>query len=436
MQHCSQLLLLMALTLAALRIPSSTPLLHRQRPLFHALIWIRRYPALPITNNYCLGFKNLHDNPTMVQTRKRSRELLSSSPLSATSKPTFVKKFHNERTTRTTATNSDDNSTGDLSNFMEELLKGLPTTQTKSGWCLKKGLTHILSVDNGRMIPLVKQHGLPMIYKFIKKQKEEEQQTCRHQPPTAAATATARGQNKKDDGNSSSKNTVNKKTPSDGNNGDPKNCFQSLCRIVAGQQLAGAAAKTVWNRLLQTTNYNLTPQTVLELVGSYDNNKTSGNDNLQEQRLQKPAGLSRNKANSIVALARAFERKELSEEMLLSQKNHGNIREALLSIKGIGPWSCDMFQMFYLEHPDVFPVGDLGVRKGIAKWFRLKGHGKGGTLCPKKDLETMQEKMKVYQPYQSLATYYMWKVADTADFYNSSGGGAGHTVKEIASEGK
>jgi hypothetical protein len=73
--------------------------------------------------------------------------------------------------------------------------------------------------------------------------------------------------------------------------------------------------------------------------------------------------------------------------------------------------------MFYLERPNIFPVGDLGVRKGVAKHFQLRGHAKGGFLCPKIDLPLMEKTLLPYQPYQSLVAYYMWKVADTKDFY-------------------
>jgi 3-methyladenine DNA glycosylase/8-oxoguanine DNA glycosylase len=50
----------------------------------------------------------------------------------------------------------------------------------------------------------------------------------------------------------------------------------------------------------------------------------------------------------------------------------------LLAVKGIGPWSANMYQMFSLQIPDVFPVGDLGIRTGVAKAFGLKGSGKNG----------------------------------------------------------
>lgn len=256
--------------------------------------------------------------------------------------------------------------------LVDQMIQGasLTTTTTKSGWCLRQGLLHVITVDGGRLQPLVSSQGPPSFYHSLK--------SCRHEP------------------------TDNIKAP--------KNCFQSLCRIIAGQQLAGKAAQSIWKRLLETTQHNLTPSTVLKLA----------EEDLQ-QALQKPAGLSRAKANSIVDLARHFTDVDqlVSEEFLThAERTEAEIRQVLLQVKGLGPWSCDMFILFYLEKPNVFPFGDLGVRKGVAKVFKWKnGKGAKGSLCQKKDLEKALSLVKPYQPYQSLFTYYMWRAADTQDVY-------------------
>jgi 3-methyladenine DNA glycosylase/8-oxoguanine DNA glycosylase len=280
----------------------------------------------------------------------------------------------------------------DPKTVVDDIFGNLPSI-TKSGWCLREGLTHIITVDNGRMMPIVRQYGRPIMYELRRTTTNgsSPKQICRH-----------------DDDDENMNHLKN----------HPKNCFQSLCRIVAGQQLAGAAAKTVWNRLQETTEHDLTPTKVLKLA-----------DQGMEQYLQKPAGLSRAKARSIIALAEAFQEpngdgidNDLKDDIRLSDAflttaPDVELRDALLSVKGIGPWSCDVFMMFYLERPNILPVGDLGVRKGIAKLFQLRGRGKDGALCPKKDLALMENTLLPYQPYQSLVAYYMWKVADTKDFY-------------------
>ena len=210
---------------------------------------------------------------------------------------------------------------------ISKLLKenDITSTITKAGWCLKEGLEHISSVDEtGRMLSTIETFGIPTFYKLG----EEDTAHCRH-----------------DEGESATVSMV-----------EPQNCFQSLCRIVAGQQLAGAAARTIWGRLLNTVEHDLTPKKILAFSRS-------------PESLQKPAGLSRAKASSILALAEAFESGKLSEDLLTSSGEEDVIRPALLDIKGIGPWSCDMFIMFYLHLSNGIPLGDLGVRKGLQIYF-------------------------------------------------------------------
>jgi 3-methyladenine DNA glycosylase/8-oxoguanine DNA glycosylase len=271
---------------------------------------------------------------------------------------------------RTLSTISDDDS--HVTKIVEKALlnAGISQTLTKADWCLKEGLLHICSVDGGHLMSLVEQHGPPTYYHSLKH--------CRHE--NAA--------------------TENMKAPS--------TAFQSLCRIVAGQQLAGAAAQAVWKRLLATTSDNLTPTTILFLVE---------NQGLVD-RLQKPAGLSLAKAKSIVYLAQHFLSGDLSEEFL-SSSPESSVREALLKVKGLGPWSCDMFLMFALEKSNVLPVGDLGVRKGLCRHFSMRGSAKQGSLCPKKDLHLIQTTAQVFEPYRSLLSFYMWKAADVVDLFVS-----------------
>jgi DNA-3-methyladenine glycosylase II len=256
---------------------------------------------------------------------------------------------------------------------------GMKHTETKGGWCLREGLKHVISVNDESLRAIVKLSGAPKVYTSI-------QQQCRHSDAAA-----------------------NMKKPS--------TCFESLCRIVAGQQLAGAAARTVWNRLLNTTKPQLNPSTVLDLAekGLVDH-------------LQKPAGLSLAKARSLVDLAQRFNDGILCEDVLQTSPEK-QVRELLMQVRGLGPWSCDIFLLFYLERPNILPLGDLAVRKGIAKHFQLRGSGKQGALCPKKDLDKILDATKPFEPYRSLLSYYMWRVADTVDFYNDKNASASSAVQ-------
>jgi DNA-3-methyladenine glycosylase II len=253
-------------------------------------------------------------------------------------------------------------------------------TRAKGGWCLREGLLHLARVEDGKMLPLILQHGVPAFYSCVSKGKNR----CRHEA------------------------TQNLK--------DPVTCFESLCRTIAGQFVSGYSAQAAWKRLLETTSNDLTPERVLALISD---DSTKINPEFLETNLRKPAGLTKAKAASIVDLALHFQDGKLSEQFLKTTTDETELRKALLQVKGIGPWSCDMFLIFFLERPDVLPIGDLGVRKGIAKYFALQGSLKKNQLCPRQDEQKITERLLHYKPYFSLLAYYMWRAADTPLLENS-----------------
>ena len=249
-----------------------------------------------------------------------------------------------------------------------------PITRAKAGWCLREGLLHLAQAEDGKMRPLILQHGVPSFYSCV----PIERNRCRHEA------------------------TQNLK--------DPVSCFESLCRTIAGQFVSGHSAQAAWKRLLETTSNDVTPEHVLALVS--DEFGIIHQD-LLETNLRKPAGLTKAKAVSIVDLAVHFKEGKLSEDCLKTTDDEVEIRKALLQVKGIGPWSCDMFLIFFLERADILPIGDLGVRKGITKYFGLQGSLKKNQLCPRQDERKITERLLHYKPYFSLLAYYMWRAADT-----------------------
>ncbi|KAL7556572.1 hypothetical protein ACA910_016219 [Epithemia clementina (nom. ined.)] len=288
-------------------------------------------------------------------------------------------------------------------------------TQTKAGWCLRQGLYHIASVDNQSLLPRILHHGVPPFY-FQKKKGN----ACRHE-----ATQDLK---------------------------DPQTCFQSLCRIIAGQFVSGKSAQAAWNRLLSLAVDN-DKNNNTDAVNKENDNKNNCHGGLTPEfillhykdnnvdQLQAAAGLTKAKARSIVDLAHHFVQDEfvLSEDWLQDPcTTEDELRQALLQVKGIGVWSCDMFLLFYLERPNVLPLGDLGVRKGLARHFfspppLVSGSATTTTtaasqrkkspppttrttlLCPKKDAARILTRLQPFAPYYSLLSYYMWRVADTPD---------------------
>jgi 3-methyladenine DNA glycosylase/8-oxoguanine DNA glycosylase len=163
--------------------------------------------------------------------------------------------------------------------------------------------------------------------------------------------------------------------------------FEALARSIVFQQLAGAAATTIWNRFRALVKGRLTPDEVLLL----------GDDELRG------AGLSGSKAAAIRDLAM----KSVDGSVPLRnlwRLSDDEVVERLVVVRGIGPWTAQMFLMFQLRRPDVWPVGDLGVRKGYQLVFELPE-------MPTPD--ELAEHGEPFKPYRSAAAWYMWRAVDT-----------------------
>jgi DNA-3-methyladenine glycosylase II len=163
---------------------------------------------------------------------------------------------------------------------------------------------------------------------------------------------------------------------------------QSLARAIVGQQLSGAAARTIWNRVLALYPRKRFPGAAALL-------ETPDAD-------LRAAGLSGAKTAAVKDLARHVIDKKLVPKRLPAATD-AEVSEMLLPVRGIGPWSVDMFLMFALARPDVLPVGDLGIRKGMQRHFRLR-------KLPEAD--RMLKLAAPWQPYRTVASWYMWRLLE------------------------
>jgi len=163
---------------------------------------------------------------------------------------------------------------------------------------------------------------------------------------------------------------------------------QSLSRAIVGQQLSGAAASTIWGRVLALYPRKKFPGTAAILA--------TPDDKLRA------AGLSGAKTAAIKDLARHVIEKKLVPARLPAATDD-EVSAMLLPVRGIGPWSVDMFLMFALARPDVLPVGDLGVRKGMQRHFKLR-------KLPEAD--RMQALAAPWRPYRTVAAWYMWRILE------------------------
>ena len=163
--------------------------------------------------------------------------------------------------------------------------------------------------------------------------------------------------------------------------------FAALVRSIMYQQLAGAAAATIHGRFLALMPRGLTPKAVLKLPDG----------------AMRSAGVSGAKQAAVTDLARKVvdgtvplhDVDGLSDDELV---------ERLVTVRGIGRWTAEMFLLFQLRRPDVWPVDDFAVRKGWAIIHRLHESPKPRAL---------QAEGEVFRPYRSTVAWYCWRATDT-----------------------
>jgi DNA-3-methyladenine glycosylase II len=164
--------------------------------------------------------------------------------------------------------------------------------------------------------------------------------------------------------------------------------YRSLTRAIIYQQLSGKAAKTISDRfvaLYKEKKYP-SPKDVLKT----------------DHEILRSVGLSNAKAKYIKNISQAFLDGSVDHQNLGSLSDD-DIMNQLVSIKGVGPWTAQMFLMFTLNRPDIFPTGDLGVQKGFKQYFKLK------ELPSPKIMEKRSQKWK---PHRTVASLFFWKVVD------------------------
>jgi DNA-3-methyladenine glycosylase II len=169
-----------------------------------------------------------------------------------------------------------------------------------------------------------------------------------------------------------------------GRNPKPISHFESLVESVISQQLAVKAADTIHARVVKLAGGKLTAAKVIEI----------------SEPAMREAGVSGAKFKTIQGLADAAHTKRININKLHEIDSDQEIFEQLTSLWGIGPWTVDMFMMNQLGRLDIWPTGDLGVRRGFEKIYKLKAE-----ITPK-ELDKKGEKFK---PYRSIVAWYCWR---------------------------
>jgi DNA-3-methyladenine glycosylase II len=169
-----------------------------------------------------------------------------------------------------------------------------------------------------------------------------------------------------------------------GRNPKPVTHFEALVESVISQQLAVKAAETIFGRVKKSAGGRVIPSRIVEISES----------DFRE------AGVSGAKYKTIQGLADAAITKKININKLHEVESDEEIFNQLTGLWGIGPWTVDMFMMFQLGRLDIWPTGDLGVRRGWEKIYSLKDEITPAALALKGEK---------FRPYRSVAAWYCWR---------------------------
>ena len=161
--------------------------------------------------------------------------------------------------------------------------------------------------------------------------------------------------------------------------------FAMLVSAIVGQQVSGAAARTIYGRLCETLGGGA-PTAEAVLAASDD--------------ALRAAGLSRQKLSYLRDLAEKVDRKQVRLQGLGRLEDEA-IVEHLTQVRGIGRWTVEMFLMFVLNRPDVLPVDDLGSQKVFVHVYGLR------KMAPTP--ARMRQLAAPWQPYRTVGAWYLWR---------------------------
>jgi DNA-3-methyladenine glycosylase II len=171
--------------------------------------------------------------------------------------------------------------------------------------------------------------------------------------------------------------------------------FAGLVEAIVYQQLAGAAATAIHRRLVAALNDDVQPEALLAL----------------SDETLRAVGLSANKARSLRDLAtRALDGTVVLSPRGLSRQSDEEVIARLSTVRGIGPWTAQMFLIFRLRRLDVWPTGDFGVRQGYGLAWKVP-------MPTARELEPLGDP---YRPYRTVVAWYCWRAVEL--YADASGG--------------
>ncbi len=168
-----------------------------------------------------------------------------------------------------------------------------------------------------------------------------------------------------------------------------KDPFFSLCRTIIGQQISTKAADSIWLKFEKKCKKKIIPINVLKLT----------------PKSLRQAGLSHQKITYLKNIAKGFKTKSFNIEIIKKMSDEQAI-QYITKLKGLGVWSAQMFLMFNLNRPDIFPLQDIGLLRGISKNYKK-------SYPPSKKF--LKKISNLHSGYRTIFTWYMWRSIDPVD---------------------
>ena len=165
--------------------------------------------------------------------------------------------------------------------------------------------------------------------------------------------------------------------------------FFSICRTIVGQQISTKAADAIWMKFSKICKNKIKPQIVYK-IKLYN---------------LKKCGLSRQKISYLRNISKNF----LNKSFVVNDIKKINDIDAIdyiTKLKGLGVWSAEMFLMFNMNRPDIFPIKDIGLLRAISKNYKVS--------YPPSD-RFLKKISKLHSGYRSVFTWYMWRSIDPVD---------------------
>ena len=167
------------------------------------------------------------------------------------------------------------------------------------------------------------------------------------------------------------------------------NPFFSLCRTIVGQQISTKAADSIWFKFEKKCKRRINPSTILKI---------------SSQNLRR-VGLSRQKISYLKNISKAFRNKSFDMKEIKKMTDDEAI-SYITKIKGLGVWSAEMFLMFNLNRPDIFPIKDIGLLRAISKNYKT-------SYPPSKRF--LDKISRLHNGNRTTFTWYMWRSIDPTD---------------------